>query len=70
MMLLIIVLSLLLIVFAILMLIRNEWVYDRLMELNRFENGIHLIREYDDYFDIYIRFWIWDINKFKKNSSM
>ncbi len=48
------------------MLFRNHWVYEKLMLLNRFENGIHLINQYSDYNQIFFKFWIWDIEKFKK----
>ena len=53
-------------IFSIFMLFRNHWVYEKLMELNRFENGIHLIKQYSDYDQIFFKFWVWDIEKFKK----
>lgn len=52
--------------FSIVMLIRNHWGYKKLMRLNRFENGIHIIKQYSDYDQIFFKFWIWDIEKFKK----
>lgn len=55
-------------IFAILMLVRNNWVFNRLNELNRFEDDVHLINNYKAYSEILIRFWIWDIKKFKKGN--
>lgn len=45
--------------------IRNLWVYNRRTELNRFENGIHVIQNYADYDTMICKFWIWDVEKFK-----
>ena len=59
-------LELLLFIFLIFMLFRNHWVHEKLIRLNRFENGIHLIKQYSNYYQIFFKFWIWDIEKFKK----
>ncbi len=45
--------------------IRNLWVFNRRIELNRFENGIHVIENYADYDTMIRKFWIWDVEKFK-----
>lgn len=45
--------------------IRNLWVIKRRIELNRFENGIHVIENYADYDTMIRKFWIWDVEKFK-----
>jgi len=45
---------------------RNAWVVDRMGELNRFENGVHLVTQYEDYGTMMRRFWVLDIEKFKK----
>lgn len=45
--------------------IRNLWVFNRRIELNRFENGIHVIDNYADYDTMIRKFWIWDVEKFK-----
>ena len=45
--------------------IRNQWVYNRRMELNRFENGVHLIKYYLDYHEMMDHWWIWDVEKLK-----
>lgn len=44
---------------------RNSWVYDRRIELNRFESGEHVIRRYLNYQEMLNRWWIWDIEKLK-----
>ena len=45
--------------------IRNSWVFERRTELNRFENGMHVIRSYADYHTMMRKFWIWDVEKFR-----
>lgn len=45
--------------------IRNSWVFERRTELNRFENGEHVILSYADYDTMMRKFWIWDVEKFK-----
>jgi hypothetical protein len=50
---------------SIAILVRNEWVFERRVELNRFEDGVHVIRQYADYNTMLLRFWVWDIEKFK-----
>ncbi len=52
-------------VVAIFMGVRNNWVYLRQMELNRFENGRHIIKEYASYNEMMFKFWIWDVEKFR-----
>ena len=62
------VLDILAICFALFSLglsIRNLWVFNRRIELNRFENGIHVIKNYADYDTMIRKFWIWDVEKFK-----
>ena len=49
--------------------IRNKWVLDRRTELNRIEGGVHVIREYADYDTMMLRFWVWDVNKFKTSNQ-
>ena len=53
------------VVLAVLAHLRNNWVFDRMNELNRFENDVHVIRNYADYNTMMLRFWVWDIEKFK-----
>ena len=62
-------LFLILISFLVLLLIRNNWVYNKRTSLNRFENNIHLIQQYIDYDEMMFRFWIWDIKKLKKRNK-
>ena len=45
--------------------IRNLWVFNRRIELNRFENGIHVIKNYADYDTMIRKFWTWDVEKFR-----
>lgn len=51
--------------FSLCLSIRNSWVFNRRTELNRFENGIHVIENYADYDTMIRKFWIWDVEKFK-----
>lgn len=51
--------------FSLCLSIRNSWVFNRRTELNRFENGIHVIKNYTDYDTMIRKFWIWDVEKFK-----
>ena len=51
--------------FSLCLSIRNLWVFNRRTELNRFENGIHVIENYADYDTMIRKFWIWDVEKFK-----
>ena len=51
--------------FALGLTIRNQWVFERQTELNRFENGVHVICGYADYDTMMRKFWIWDVEKFK-----
>ena len=51
--------------FSLCLSIRNSWVFNRRTELNRFENGIHVIHNYADYDTMIRKFWIWDVEKFK-----
>ncbi len=51
-------------IFLLYLHIRNLWVYDQRSELLR-----KSLREYDTYKDydtMMIKFWVWDIEKFKK----
>ena len=57
--------ALILFIFAIGALIRNEWVYNRMGELNRFEGKVHLIKQYASYDKMMLKFWIWNVEKFK-----
>lgn len=50
---------------ALFILIRSEWVFKKRMELNRHENGVHVITEYIDYNQMVFKFWIWDIEKMR-----
>lgn len=52
--------------YAFLISVRSLWVSNRLNELNRFENGVHVIRNYADYNTMMRKFLVWDIEKFKK----
>ena len=58
--------------FSLLMLFRNNWVYNKRTEiLNRQTNLSDLNNEYDrlpSYDQMMWRFWIWDIEKFIKKS--
>lgn len=54
---------------TIALLVRNEWVNAQQTTLNRFENGVHVIKGYADYDTMMWRFWIWDVEKFKIASS-
>ena len=58
-------LSALLLLLALGLLIRNNWVFARRTELNRFEGGVHVIDSYVDYDTMLLRFWVWDVEKFK-----
>ena len=51
--------------FSLSLSIRNLWVFNRRIELNRFENGIHVIENYADYDTMIRKFWTWDVEKFK-----
>jgi hypothetical protein len=51
--------------FSLCLSIRNSWVFNRRIELNHFENGIHVIENYADYDTMIRKFWIWDVEKFK-----
>jgi hypothetical protein len=51
--------------FSLYLMLRNSWVYRRRIELNRFENGVHVIDSYVDYDTMLRKFWIWDVEKFK-----
>ncbi len=59
------IVALVLALYALGLAIRNRWVFDRQTELNRFENGVHVIRGYADYDTMMRKFWIWDVEKFK-----
>lgn len=52
--------------FSFMLIKRNEWVFNRRNELNRFEDDTHVIRNYADYDTMMRKFWIWDVEKFKK----
>lgn len=54
--------------FALFMWFRNNWVYNRRTELNRFVDGKHLIKKYISYDAMMLRFWVWDIEKLKIKS--
>ncbi len=51
---------------AILLTVRNNWVLEKRLELNRFENGNHIINAYVGYYEMVFRFWVWDVEKFRK----
>lgn len=55
-----------LLIIPLVILVRNEWVYKKRMELNRFEDGVHIIKQYMGYDDMMYRFWVWDIEKLRK----
>ena len=44
---------------------RNMWVFDRITELNRFENGVHIVTLYYGYHSMFWRFWVWDVEKMR-----
>jgi len=50
---------------SLVLAVRNSWVFKRQTELNRHENGVHVIRGYADYNTMIRKFWIWDVEKFK-----
>ena len=54
-------------VMLVYMLIRNDWVSKKRKKLNRFENGVHIIKEYLSYKEMIMRFWSWDIEKLRKS---
>jgi len=58
--------SIALAIISLVMSIRNMWLLDRYTEINRFENGVHLIRGYVGYETAMWRFWVWDMEKLKK----
>lgn len=52
---------------SIIIQIRNNWVYEHRLKLNYFnEDRIHVINMYLDYGEMMARFWIWDIEKLRK----
>lgn len=51
-----------LIFISVYMLFRNNWVYDKQIEL--VWKGID--KHYLDYYSMYFKFWVWDIEKLKK----
>jgi hypothetical protein len=53
------------IIFAIMMILRAEWVCNRRNELNRFENGVHVIDMYSSHRTMMNKFWVCDVEKFK-----
>ena len=57
------------ILISLLFIIRNKWVFSQRSKLNKFENGIHLIKNYLSYNEMLIRFWIWDIKKLQKKDK-
>jgi hypothetical protein len=59
------IVALVLALYSLGLLIRNAWVFERRIELNRFENGAHVIRSYADYDTMMRKFWVWDVEKFK-----
>jgi hypothetical protein len=50
---------------ALILKLRNYWVFNRQTELNRFENGVHITKLYASYDTMLVKFWIWDVEKFK-----
>ena len=52
-------------IFSVVFTCRNLWVFNHRNKLNRFENGVHVINQYADYDEMMIKFWIWDVEKFK-----
>lgn len=54
-----------LLLWAVLMLVRNQWVFNRRIELNRFEGDEHVLGKYISYNAMMLRFWVWDIEKLK-----
>ena len=59
------IVALVLALYSLWLVERNKWVFDRRTELNRFENGTHVIRGYADYDTMMRKFWVWDVEKFK-----
>ena len=57
--------SMLFSVSAIYIAIRNQWVFKRRTELNRFDGKLHVITQYVDYDTMMYKFWVWDIEKLK-----
>ena len=64
--LIIFIISLFLCIFLAVLCIRNIWVLRSMLALNRFEGNVHLVKQYADYETILYKFWIWDIEKFRK----
>ena len=51
------------------MLFRNEWVFEQRGKLIYYNIDGHLIiLEYEDYDTMMRKFWVWDIEKFKKKA--
>jgi len=48
-------------------IIRSFWISFQRMKLNRFENNLHLIKNYLSFDEMMFRFWVWDIEKLKIN---
>jgi hypothetical protein len=56
------------VLFCLFVLYRNRWTHDNLTKLNYFDdNHNHVIKNYLTYDQIFLRFWIWDIEKLKKD---
>jgi hypothetical protein len=45
-------------------LCRNEWVYKKRIEM--IDNRFHEYNNYISYYEMIIKFWIWDIEKMRK----
>jgi hypothetical protein len=50
---------------ALVLKLRNYWVFNRQNELNRFENGVHITKLYASYDTMLVKFWIWNVEKFR-----
>ena len=50
-------------------LIRNLWVFKQQNKLNRCENRVYLLNKYISYDEMMYKFWIWDVEKLKKQDK-
>ena len=55
------------IIIGIFLFIRNEWTYNKLIYTHH--NNKKLFYELEGYYKIFFKFWIWDIEKFKRKDS-
>ena len=54
-----------LVILSVVLFCRSSWVFNRRSELNRFDGDVHVIMQYTGYDTMMMKFWIWDVEKFK-----